>query len=84
MEGGFTREEFEYHLRTDLISFWEPQLEPKQTEDAFQALNFFYSPWPYTNDTDLNREAFNWVRSPLKCFHLSLEYLAHPMHGLRV
>ena len=62
MEGGFTREEFEYHLREDLIGFWSPQFDDKMTEDAVQACNYFYSPWPYINDTDLNREAFNWVR----------------------
>ena len=63
MDGGFTREEFEYHLREDLLAFWTPQFSDKMNEDAFQATNWFYSPWPYINDTDLNRDAFNIVRA---------------------
>lgn len=61
MEGGFTREEFQYHLREDLIGMWAPQLTEKQTEDLFQALDWYYAPWPYVNDTEKNRQAFNMV-----------------------
>ena len=66
MEGGFTHEEFEYHLREDLLGFWSPQLDAKTTEDAFQALSFFYSPWPYIENEILNREAFNVVSKHLR------------------
>ena len=64
MDGGFTREQFEYHLREDLLGMWSPQFDAQTTEDAFEAMNFFYSPWPFVNDTDLNREAFNVVCRP--------------------
>ena len=66
MDGGFTHEEFEYHLREDLLGFWSPQLDAKTTEDAFQALSFFYSPWPYIENEILNREAFNVVSKHLR------------------
>ena len=45
-------------------------------ENAFQAMNWFYSPWPYINDTDLNRDAFNVVRIGLYAMVFSLVDIA--------
>ena len=76
MDGGFTHEEFEYDLREDLLAFWTPQFSDKMNENAFQAMNWFYSPWPYINDTDLNRDAFNVVRIGLYAMVFSLVDIA--------
>ena len=69
MEGGFTREEFQFHLREDLLGMWTPQLDEKMNEDVYQALDWYYTPWPYLNDTEMNRQAFNKVikRGTLPC-----------------
>ena len=58
LEGGFNRSEFEFLLWDRLLAFWEDQLTPEQALDAFYATNFQYTPWPYLEDEELNRDAF--------------------------
>jgi len=59
-DGGFTREEFQYYLRTRLVGIFTDALESEEiAENAYQAFDWKYTPWPYIEDLDANREAFN-------------------------
>jgi len=59
-EGGFNRTEFLDIVRNRLVDYFAPRLDSERTvEDVFQAINFFYTPWPNTEDLDANRQAFN-------------------------
>lgn len=33
-------------------------MTPEQAEDAYWAVNFYYTPWPHIEDEELNRKAF--------------------------
>jgi len=58
--GGFTRDEFQYLLRTRLVDIFGPSADTEEHyENAFQAFSWFYSPWPYLDDEEANRQAFN-------------------------
>lgn len=57
-EGGFNRSTFLDILKNRLIDNFAPQF-PEKFEDVFQAMSFFYTPWPYIEDKELNREKFN-------------------------
>ena len=59
-EGGFTRSEFLDVMRNDLVSIFAP-LFPDEEEDAFQALAYFYSPWPHIYSENFNRGMLNNV-----------------------
>ena len=61
LEGGFNRSEFEFYLWDRYIAIWEDSLTEQQALDAFYAVNFMYTPWPYLEDEELNRLAFNDV-----------------------
>jgi len=61
MEGGFTREEFHYYLQNNLLNMWAPSFDEKTNEDIFRATDFQYTNWPYIDDLDLNRDAFNMM-----------------------
>ena len=58
MEGGFNRTEFQTMLYERLLIIWKDSLTEKQTQDAYWATDFFYTPWPYIEDEGLNRKAF--------------------------
>jgi len=58
-DGGFTREEFQYYLRERLVGIFTPALDEEVGENAYQAFDWKYTPWPYIDDLDENREAFN-------------------------
>jgi carboxylesterase type B len=58
-DGGFTRDEFNYYLRTRLVNIFEGPLDETEIENAYQAMNWYYSPWPYLEDEEANRQAFN-------------------------
>ena len=58
MNGGFNRSEWEYLLYDRYVKIWEDSLTEQQAEDAFYAVNFMYTPWPYLEDEALNRDAF--------------------------
>ena len=58
MEGGFNRSEFEQLLYDRLLNIFVDSLTPEQAEDAYWAVNFQYTPWPYLEDEELNRDAF--------------------------
>jgi hypothetical protein len=60
-DGGFNRTEFQRILRTNLIGIWADQFDDETEEDAYQATDFQYTPWPYIEDKALNRYAFNQV-----------------------
>ena len=62
-DGGFNRTEFQRILRENLLEIWAPQFPPKVQEDAYSATDFMYTPWPYLEDKELNRDAFNMVMS---------------------
>jgi carboxylesterase type B len=58
--GGFTREEFQYLLRTRLVDiFTESINDTENLENAYQAMDWYYSPWPIIDDLEANRQAFN-------------------------
>jgi len=58
--GGFTRLEFLELLRTRLVDiFSESFNNTEHVENIYQAMDFFYAPWPYIDDQELNRQAFN-------------------------
>jgi carboxylesterase type B len=58
-DGGFNSTEFDFYLRTRLVGIFEEQLTPKQVEDFFQAMHYNYAPYPYLDDLEGNRQAFN-------------------------
>jgi len=59
-QGGFTRDEFQYYLRNRIISiFAESVGDEVIVENSYQATDWKYTPWPYIEDLDANREAFN-------------------------
>ena len=47
------------------MRIWEASLTEQQAQDAYYAVNFQYTPWPYLEDEDLNRDAFTDVRVKL-------------------
>ena len=59
---GFTEEEFHFYIRNRLLAIWEPLMDNKTVEDAFQALIWGYTPWPYVDDMYNNRGNTNLVR----------------------
>jgi len=60
LQGGFTEEEFQFYLRTRLVDlFKETFLSETDYENSYQAVQWYYTPWPYQNDTEANRQAFN-------------------------
>ena len=61
MDGGFSRAEWQYHLRESLLFYWLPQFDPQQGEDLYQAIDWFYTPWPELENEELNRALFNDV-----------------------
>ena len=58
LDGGFNRSEFNFLLQDRLLAIWEASLTPEQANDAYWAVNYHYTPWPYLEDEDLNRQAF--------------------------
>jgi len=59
-QGGFTRDEFQYYLRERLVGvFAESATSDEMVENGYQAMDWKYTPWPYIDDLDANREAFN-------------------------
>ena len=58
LEGGFNRSEFEYLLYNRYVKIWEASMTEQQADDAYAAVNFMYTPWPYLEDEELNRDAF--------------------------
>jgi carboxylesterase type B len=58
-DGGFTNEEFEYYLKNNILSIFEAQMTTEQYNNVFQAFKWYYQEWPYIEDLDYNREAFN-------------------------
>ena len=58
MEGGFNRSEFNRLLYERLLDIFIDSLTEEQADDAYAAVNFMYTPWPYLEDEGLNRDAF--------------------------
>ena len=63
LEGGFNRSEFNFLLYDRYVRIWNASVTPEQAEEAYWAVNYFYTPWPYLEDEDLNRDAFTDVRT---------------------
>ena len=61
LDGGFNRSEFQFLLWDRLVSIWEAQFTPEEAQDAYWATDFMYTPWPYLEDEELNRDAFTAV-----------------------
>ena len=61
IDGGFTRAEWQHHLRESLLFYWEPQFDPQKADDIYHAFDWFYTPWPVLEDEELNRAIFNDV-----------------------
>jgi carboxylesterase type B len=57
--GGFNHSEFEYYLENRILRIYEPRLTPEQFTNVYDAMNFFYTNWPYVEDLDANRQAIN-------------------------
>lgn len=60
-QGGFNSTMFNYYMRTRLIDIFAASLisSPEQYEIVFNAFRWFYVNWPYLEDGEANREAFN-------------------------
>ena len=56
---GFTREEFHFFLKHRLIAMWEEQMDNDTYDAVFNAMDFYYSPWPHLDNKWENREALN-------------------------
>ena len=78
MEGGFNRSEFNRLLYERYVTIWEEQLTEQQAQDAFWAVNFQYTPWPYIEDEELNRDAFVDVR------YVKINLLKYRIYAKRV
>ncbi len=59
-DGGFSREEFLTIMRERLVGLFAP-LFPGKEEDAFQAMSYYYTPWPHIHDEMYNRGMMNNV-----------------------
>jgi carboxylesterase type B len=60
LDGGFTREEFQYYLRERLVNIWMESADSEEIyENSYQAIEWYYTPWPYIDDLEANRQAFN-------------------------
>jgi len=54
------RAEFQYYLRDRLTSIWEAQAATDEIyENTYQAYDWYYTPWPYIEDLEENRQAIN-------------------------
>jgi len=58
-DGGFTNAEFEYYMKTRILDIFAAQLTQDQYDNVYEALQWYYQEWPYLDDLDFNREAFN-------------------------
>ena len=59
---GFTREEYQFYLRDRLTAIWEASAASDEIyENCYQAVDWYYTPWPYIEDLAANREAYNKV-----------------------
>jgi hypothetical protein len=61
-ERGFNSTEFNTYLKTRLLDIWAEQVTEEQYDNIYNALRWYYVNWPYLEDLDANREAFNKVR----------------------
>ena len=61
LDGGFNRSEFQFLLWDRYVAIWEDQLTEQEALDAYWAIDFMYTPWPYLEDEELNRDAFTDV-----------------------
>ena len=80
-KGGFTREEFLKHLKEDIVGLFSP-LFPDAAEDAFKALEFFYSPWPDIDDKEKNRMMFNNVNASFRLSYFFIDKTDKPTDKL--
>jgi hypothetical protein len=85
-EGGFNSTMFNYYLRTRLIDIFAASLisSPEEYELAFNAFRWFYVDWPYLEDGEANREAFNKVINLRQLYvrtHLQQVTATSHMHG---
>ena len=68
---GFTHEQFEEILQ-NAVEFFVPLLpDASREEDVFQAMSWFYAPWPYTDDPEQNRHELGMVNNYLFVIHHS-------------
>jgi carboxylesterase type B len=58
-DGGFTNEEFEYYMKNNILDIFAAQMTQEQYDNVYEALQWYYQEWPYLDDLDYNREAFN-------------------------
>ncbi len=54
---GYNRTQFLETLDL-LVDIWRPLLSNESAEDAFHAVDYNYSPWPYIDDLGENRAAY--------------------------
>ena len=66
-EGGFTRAEFLDLMENNLVALFAP-LFPGREEAVFEAMSYYYSPWPHIHDLNYNRGMFNNVRYDKCCY----------------
>jgi len=53
---------FEFYLEDRLLSIFAPRFDAEIMDELFDAMNFFYTNWPYIDDLEANRQAINKVR----------------------
>ena len=61
-QGGFNHSMFEFYLEDRLLSIFAPRFDAEIMDELFDAMNFFYTNWPYIDDLEANRQAINKVR----------------------
>ncbi len=59
---GYNRTQF-LDVLDRLVDFWRPLLSNQSADDAFHAVDYNYSPWPYIDDLNDNRAAYIHVIS---------------------
>ena len=57
IQNGYNRTQF-LRILDRLVDFWRPLLSNQSADDAFHAVDYNYSPWPYIDDLYDNRAAY--------------------------
>lgn len=61
LRGGFNHSMFEEYLEERVLAPYGPRMDQETFQDFYQAFNFLYTSWPYIDDLEANRQAFNEV-----------------------
>jgi len=59
------------------MDLYKDALSPEEYEAAYNALLFQYSPWPYLDDLEANRQAFNKVGQTTEFYNCLCTIFCH-------